>query len=542
MKTCLYFGVLTLMSLPCVSIAQTQDISLHYQICNNCSAQEGGDTIGGNYTYGAMQAYQSRDITSDFGARYLGYDWHKGVDYRPIQFAGPDNDLGRGTAIMAAESGSVALIRAGGGYKYIVIDGAYDLGYGHIFNARNPGGSWLQSGDFVLKAMDFPYGEYYAIINLETGIAIGQEAGTVTFNGVEYAVQTEINAANQAIAPMGGSGGSYQANDPFPVHLHVYRFRDINTTPIIREVYETNCMDPLTVLSHDIPNYEVKFHTEGESFGQIELSYPGTITTKFRVRAFMESVTNPDGEIIAEDGSSSRYGNAVMNINEVELLIKKQGESEFSLFEGSEFTSELSHGATPATVLYPTYMALNNQRGNWTRQGIAPFAYASHPYDDFYFTDFITRIHKDDPMDGGEAMLSYCPMSTRYNDGRYHLKARVTNVREQATDSPVQNVVIDNYSSHRQAGRDNLTAYGIQAFYPQNILNGKYYVLKCLRYLTLSEFYFFFLQYTHDCRSARRWCSGCLNMRARVGIITRISFWRLYDTHQALWYYLLYCG
>jgi hypothetical protein len=62
-------------------------------------------------------------------------------------------------------------------------------------------------------------------------------------------------------------------------------------------------------------------------------------------------------------------------------------------------------------------------------------------------------------------------MSTRYNDGRYHLKSRVTNVREQATDSPVQNVVIDDY--------------------PQNILNGKYYVLKCLRYLTLSEFYFF---------------------------------------------------
>jgi len=94
-------------------------------------------------------------------------------------------------------------------------------------------------------------------------------------------------------------------------------------------------------------------------------------------------------------------------------------------------------------------------------------------------------------------------MSTRYNDGRYHLKSRVTNVREQATDSPVQNVVIDDY--------------------PQNILNGKYYVLKCLRYLTLSEFYFF-LQYTHDCRSARRWCSGCLNMRARVGKLHEYCF------------------
>jgi hypothetical protein len=36
-------------------------------------------------------------------------------------------------------------------------------------------------------------------------------------------------------------------------------------------------------------------------------------------------------------------------------------------------------------------------------------------------------------------------MSTRYNDCRYHIKARVTDVRNGYTDSPVQNVVIDDY-------------------------------------------------------------------------------------------------
>ena len=76
-----------------------------------------------------------------------------------------------------------------------------------------------------------------------------------------------------------------------------------------------------------------------------------------------------------------------------------------------------------------------------------PFSYFDHPWDDFYCKDFITRIHKDDPLDGATTptMLSYCPMSTRYNDGRYHIKARVTDVRNGYTDSPVQNVVIDNY-------------------------------------------------------------------------------------------------
>ena len=57
---------------------------------------------------------------------------------------------------------------------------------------------------------------------------------------------------------------------------------------------------------------------------------------------------------------------------------------------------------------------------------------------------FITRIHKSDPMDGAPAVFSYCPMSTRYNDGRYQLKARVVNVRNAEAGHAVQDITIDN--------------------------------------------------------------------------------------------------
>lgn len=152
-------------------LSQNGDLPLRYQICNNCSTQEGADNLSTTYTYGPLLPYNSGDITSDFGARYLGYDWHKGVDYRPIQYAGTD-DGGRGTAIIAAETGTVFLIRANQGYKYIVIDGTFrppftpiDLGYAHIFNSRNPSGAWIQSGAFALKAIDGTNPPLYAIVN-----------------------------------------------------------------------------------------------------------------------------------------------------------------------------------------------------------------------------------------------------------------------------------------------------------------------------------------------------------------------------------------
>ncbi|MBX2927973.1 MAG: T9SS type A sorting domain-containing protein [Saprospiraceae bacterium] len=449
-------------------LSQNGDLPLRYQICNNCSTQEGADNLSTTYTYGPLLPYNSGDITSDFGARYLGYDWHKGVDYRPIQYAGTD-DGGRGTAIIAAETGTVFLIRANQGYKYIVIDGTFrppftpiDLGYAHIFNSRNPSGAWIQSGAFALKAIDGTNPPLYAIVNLTTGTAIGQEEGTVTLNGTVYTVETEIESTDQAIAPMGGSGGGFQNNDPFPVHLHLYRFRNINANPIISEAHETNCMDPLTVIDHDEPDYEVKSHTEGQSFGNMAIRYPGTSATKFRVRGVMRSATDATTGIeLGENGSATRYGNVVMNINDVEIQIKKQYESDYSLIQGAALESKISHGATPNTNLYPTYMALNDQRGSMARQGIASFAYASHPYDDFYFTDFITRIHKDDPMDGAPAMLSYCPMSTRYNDGRYQMRARVTDIRNGFTDAD-RDFTIDNYKpfiAHVKVQAGGLTFY-----------------------------------------------------------------------------------
>lgn len=442
MKRAVFFLLMIMATYPPL-FCQT-NIPLRYQVCDNCSPQEGGDDLTETYTYQAIEEYESVDVTSDFGARSLnGYDWHKGVDYRPLQYAGA-LDLGRGTAIIAAESGAVTLIYANGGYKYIVIDSDdaqsdHGFGYGHIFNSRDPDDdAYLQSGAFVLKRMESPDEDHFAIINLNTNTAISdaEDGGTVTLGGVgSFQCSSSVTTNAQAIAPMGGASdaneGGYHSDDGFPCHLHLYYFDDVNATPLKSS---NNCKDPLQVIDHDEPVYNIKFHTKGLDFGEVAIHYPGYQPTKFRVRAVMEGAQDKYGNDLGETGSSSRYGNVVLDVNDVQLLIKKESGSIYHLIEGAEFSSKISHGGTWNTIPYPAYIVQDNMHGSWDKQGIAPFAYSDnngHPYDDYYLIDFITRIDKDSPVPpviGNTVNPAYCPENARYSDGIYSIRARVTDV------------------------------------------------------------------------------------------------------------------
>lgn len=84
----------------------------------------------------------------------------------------------------------------------------------------------------------------------------------------------------------------------------------------------------------------------------------------------------------------------------------------------------------------------NPNFGNWKTTGVDSRAYNSgypnQPYDIFHYSDFLTRIHTDDPMDGGTTptQIAYCPQNARYNDGRYELKVRVTDARGSYVEGP----------------------------------------------------------------------------------------------------------
>ena len=190
-------NLIILLSITCfaLQLSFAQNLSLSYRLCTGCSILEGIDNSSGTYQYGAEQDFESRDVTSDYGCRQLpSSPWHKGVDYKPYQYAGFYAG-GRGTAILAAADGIVARIQ-GSNFKYIALRHnvivpylhGNGFGYAHIFSDGHCP-SVMQSGKFVLKLMDPPNECLYAIIDTEEGRAIGApmmdvQDATVTYNNI----------------------------------------------------------------------------------------------------------------------------------------------------------------------------------------------------------------------------------------------------------------------------------------------------------------------------------------------------------------------
>jgi hypothetical protein len=458
MKKLMLFTVALVASLPL--IVRTQNtfntgLRIPYDPCTGCS-----DNNPVNPIYQATQYFNTvPTVKSDFGPRYVlrnsgavPYDWHGGIDYSA---AGGNDD--RGYHLRSIVDGVVYKIGTGG-VKYIVINGAeHDFGYLHIFS---PGSIPRHNGDchIVELTTSTPQNPRHGIIvpNAQGGLTLLSDCTNCTghyyiHNGVTLNATNQV-AAGSIIAALGDSGANGNA------HLHLNRYESI-ASGIDFVNGDANMLDPLQFVEHFQPNYQITFHNNTQIVNNpanvpqgIVMKYPGTMPTKIMVRPSMQG----------EAENANFYTHGTLNIAEAEVLIKKQYLSDYEVIRGATYESRVSLGAiTTDNITYPGYVGTTGvaNKGGWNRQGIFHFAYrdatdnhgapyttdGGRPYDDYYFTDFISRIHKDDPMDGDEAMLSYCPMSTRYNDGRYHIKARVTDVRNGYTDSPVQNVVIDNY-------------------------------------------------------------------------------------------------
>lgn len=92
--------IIFVIALLCPMLSTAQN-TVAYRPCTNCPTGENTSDIDTTYTYGALTPYESKDVTSDFGARYPSpkYDWHKGIDYRPQGCLGMDGC--RGTSVVS---------------------------------------------------------------------------------------------------------------------------------------------------------------------------------------------------------------------------------------------------------------------------------------------------------------------------------------------------------------------------------------------------------------------------------------------------------
>jgi len=456
------------------SIAQQQDPVLRFERCQECSNTLGNNhntsmTIPqGGFNYNAPQDMESRNVASDFGRRGAPVSrWHMGVDINS-QDETEGGNADAGDHILPIETGTVTAIKnlgATDGLKFIVIEGNHIFGYGHLFfdtnNANFPTGG-QKCGDMILKKMDAPNNQRYAIIYNPVGgipTAYSIVVGTVTHpdvnGGLPLTTTNQVTDLNIPIASMGNSGGN------FGIHLHLYSFtiNDPGMNDVfLNATYSANnhvrtAKDPLQIIEHDEPNYTVTINTDDLTYVETTIDSNGMTKEEY---SSISVGCKMEGE-----SSGTTYDGAVMNIDDVELFIKQKDESDdtYTYIRGVWLDSKISHGAVlaigneEATDRYPSpgFPSHNghvNQTGDFPFRGvdiahpndtygqgdrdltgINPSAYSGNPRDDFYFSDIKLRIHKDDNYIDTQIDYALVNQDARYPDDVYHLRAKATTVR-----------------------------------------------------------------------------------------------------------------
>lgn len=408
--------------------AQSQQgvIEVPYEPCTNCQ----NTPTPSIFTYESERFMNTWMISSDYGRRSSNVTrWHKGLDLSP---EGGDNDLG--DHIIALESATITYLIADQAYKYIITDGFNNYGYAHIFRNDVPNGiNAFQLGDMYLKRYDVGQAaeDEFAIIwrsANEVLMAYGAYPGTVTLDGVTMNVQTTIDNG-EPIAPLGDAlSTSYET----AAHLHLYEFVDgWLPSPISNQ----NTKNPLRSVAHNEPDYSLTIDNQNIIWGY------GANPSSIKVTPRM----------IGEDPGSRYYNNA-MNIDEVTVEIApKYGRSNFKYIEGPNYESRISLGGRKfGPVIYPSSIAsnLSSADGSATTTGMLPFAYkdsGGQPYDEYYFSDFVTRINDNDNMDGGTPVLANSIDEARYPDGIYILSATASTVTGATVTGNFSEISIDNF-------------------------------------------------------------------------------------------------
>lgn len=402
-----------------------------------------------------IQNFEKRHITSDYGPRNAQGNsyWHRGIDLQSSQVVG---DI--------AYSPCTGIIRkiSGTGYKYIIIEGTNGhrhFGYGHFFENEDPIiGEPVIQDSFVLILMNAGTGNS-VILNLETGTAIGVEAGHVTYNGSEYPVYNTVEAGSP-LGPMGFSGLYH--NNP-PVHLHLYAFRnvDIAIDGNVGHNVISNNFDPMAVMNIG-PGPRTNFQCSVQNVG---INYGANSNSYFKTRVEMPGA-----------GNGNIYINDMYDVNLVELFVKptyKDDEpvanwgttnSSYQYYRGEHTRSYINQGGRPqesSTSMYPISPSDHNikssNNGNAQNTGVEPFAYRDHvgrPWDFFWFSDFYPRIRNNHTA-GTALQFARHNLEARYPDGNYEALLRVA--------TSVNNI-------HSSVGNDNPANDSITSFHIDNFL------------------------------------------------------------------------
>ena len=383
----------------------------------------------GNKLYSTTQdTFPNNLIADDYGPRKLASDdnkWHGGIDFNG---AGEDLD----DLILAPEAGTIVDVNNihGKGVRYVMLQsGNHRYAFVHMFGVNSTPEWYNDSTIFLTHMINQPGVKYALFINVNGTLhSIGQTNGQAKYKGELMDVSNSI-AQYSPLGPIGGSTG-------YTPHLHLC------TLPLSKDVIsDTENKNPLEFIDYAASGYNIEVRSELNP-GGITLKYPGTQITSLRIRP----------KLLNEAENDNRY-NQIYDVNKVNVMIQKPGESTYEKLKGLKSDLEIDLGGKLGTTLKNHTKAIKggaDNYGSWTQYGINSFAYntgATQTYDDFYFPDFVTRLHKVH-IPASPAQYASCPAEAKYPDGRYKLKARVISISGDSTDSAVSPVLLDNYKPY----------------------------------------------------------------------------------------------
>lgn len=397
------------------------------------------------------QVMPTNAVADDFGPRNLPTTyWHGGIDFNSAQNDGHADiwDL-----IISPQAGVIAdfdrLTYGTDVYKYGLVNinddegnGSHTLLFGHVFDWHKQFYNEFGSRIVLKRCEDNNFLKWGLHLNFtdNQGNTVrrtyGQISGaTLNVNGTNYTTSNIVNTTDIFI-PLGKSGGNPSFR--YVPHLH------LNTLP-----FNTNSTgslptspngDPTQFLNINSPSYNITAISRGSNSG-VFMKYPGTEPTKIRARTTM----------IGENNGTYRYSH-LMDMDKVELQIKKSFISDYSRIIGDKTEAIISEGGRLGEAVINHSNPVN--KSDWRKTGINSNAYnaatdgpnARNPWDDYYFTDFYTRIHKNDITNNTSAALfSDTPSNSRYDDGKYDFRVKTSTTSGGVTNSSVQVITLDNF-------------------------------------------------------------------------------------------------
>ena len=396
-----------------------------------------------NYTITGPFTFPDSAIADDFGPRDYGNDdFHGGIDYNCSYQAA---DAQKWNMVVSPQYSYIfdfnGLIQSGNFYKRLITlvfdeehNESYSWVFGHAFDDDQQFYD-LFDHHIILKYCEFPNNDKWGLyLNLSNEVYCYSQVpnAEMKVNNVLIPTTNEVNDLDPVI-PIGNSGGNYTS------HLH------LNTIP-----YGTNTDSdlsngsPLQYISYIHPAYIITASSPN-SQSSVSLHYPGDEPTKVKIRPAM----------VGELPNNSRYYH-VFDINTIELEWKYQflSNSFFQTIRGDEKNNIISIGSRlnelklnhPSGNIYPNNFPL------WNENGILSNAYnsnssgdnAPHPWDDYYFIDFPTRIHIGDQFNNISKFANY-PSLCKYKDGPYDFRAKFWRTDNSYEHHANQAVVLDNW-------------------------------------------------------------------------------------------------